>query len=456
MKGLAATFIELFQKKAPLDKRLDIHENGIGNNYPELVESRIENSVTALRCKNLMASYIAGRGFGDDNNKVIVHPDKGTTLLDFTQQIADSIATHYGVFVHANYNGNYEIKSLDVLPFGDCKIGRKDDDGYTGKIHICSDWSDSKLSKNAIKIDAYNPDKKVIQAQVSAAKGINKYNGQIYYFHFGKYTYPIAPLHPCLDDAESEQKSSKYKNTILTKGFFGKDICVTKPLINVNLTEDDDDYKIGVEKREAFKETLKKFIGADNADGILHLEMDFEGDDIEKEMIFKTIESNINDKLFSYTESSVANNIRMCFNNVPPILINAKESMFGPNGSALIEAKKFYQDETERERLILQEIVIRLMCKMVKPVENLEIVPLLTEVSVENDPDEARKKAQATLKGSVGGVTALLQIQQSVAEEKTDRSAAIAIIEEIFGIEKTRAAEMLGSPELENDGAVNN
>lgn len=386
MKGLASTFIELFQKRPKLDKRLDVHENGIGNSYPELVESRIENSVTALRCKNLMASYISGKGFGIDFNKIIVHQDKGTTLLDFTQQVSESIATHYGVFIHVNYNGAYEIKSLDVLPFTDCLVGKKDDNDYSGKIHVCSDWSDNKLAKKALKIDVYNPDKKVIEKQITKSKGLSKYNGQVFYFHFGKYTYPIAPIHPCLDDAESEQKASKYKNTILTKGFFGKQMVVTKPLIEPALYDDQDseEFKEQSKKRDEFKKTITKFLGVDNIDGIMHLEMEFQNDDIEKEILFKNVEQNIDDKIFAHTEKSVANNIRMCFNNVPPILINANDTMFGPNGSALLQAKLFYQDETERERLIVEQIIQQLCAKMKEPIKNMSLIPLVENEQINN------------------------------------------------------------------------
>ena len=46
----------------------------------------------------------------------------------------------------------------------------------------------------------------------------------------------------------------------------------------------------------------------------------------------------------------------------------------------------------------------------------------------------------------------LLQIQQSVAAGTTDRGAAIAIIEEIFGIDAEKAGQMLGTPKKQDDG----
>jgi len=65
-----------------------------------------------------------------------------------------------------------------------------------------------------------------------------------------------------------------------------------------------------------------------------------------------------------------------------------------------------------------------------------------------NKDEEARKKSQAELKGSVGGVTALLEVQKSVSEGTTDLEAAVEIIKEIFGIEETIARKMLGTPKI--------
>jgi hypothetical protein len=380
MKNLGAAFLEIFKNKgAKYDKTLKIHKNGVDNNYPDLVETLIENSVTATLSANLMASYISGKGFGDELNKIIVHKEKGTTLLQFAQDIADSIATHRGVFIHVNYDANYDHKDFDVLPFSDCRIGKKDDNSYNGKILVCENWADSKLAKKAKVVDVYNPIEKVVKSQIKKAKSIEKYNGQIYYFKYGKKTYPLSPIHPCLEDADSEKQSSVFKNRSLRKGWFGKVAIVTKPLVDGSLEGvDDEEYQVQVTARDHFRNTIKQFIGVENVDGALHVEMEFEGDDLEKEFLIKNIDSNINDKLFAHTENTVRDNIMMCFNNVPAALVRSKDgSLFGQSGNAIKEMKIFYQDQTFDERSKVEEIVNKLMKKFQDPQENLKIVPLI-------------------------------------------------------------------------------
>lgn len=389
MKGLASAFIEFLNKIPKFDKRAGIYNNGVDNNYPELVESVIANSVTALRCKNTMASFISGKGFGDVLNKIIVNERKGTTLLKLSQDIADSISEHGGFYIHTNWNANIEITDFDVLPFGDCRIGKKDDDGYSGKIHVCSDWSDDKLSKAARKIDVFNPLKSVIEDQASKAKGFDKYNGQVYYFKFGKYTYPLAPIHPCMEDADSEKRASIYKNTSLRKGFFGKTLVITKPLVDPMISEDTEPeiYREQASERDSFRETIKKFVGAENVDGVMHLELEMQTDDIDKEILFKNIESNIDDKLFAFTEGSVGDNICTTY-KMPHILIRPKDSgLFAASGELIKQAKQYAQDETNNERMILEETINKLMSRFVKPQKDLKIIPLI-EKEIKNVDNE--------------------------------------------------------------------
>lgn len=222
---------------------------------------------------------------------------------------------------------------------------------------------------------------------------------------------------------------------------------MTRPLVN-KFEQDEAEINKQETAQSDFKETIKQFIGAENSDGALHLEMDFEDAEIDKQILFKNIDSNINDKLFKFTEDSVADNIRMCFNNVPAALISAADnSLFGASGESIAQMREFYQDQTSDERMVLEQVVNQLLKNFTTPQENIKIMPLYAAVVAPvKDPDEARRQAQATLKGSVGGVTALLTIQQSVAAGTTDRSAAIAIITEIYGIDAVKAAEMLGNP----------
>jgi hypothetical protein len=73
-------------------------------------------------------------------------------------------------------------------------------------------------------------------------------------------------------------------------------------------------------------------------------------------------------------------------------------------------------------------------------------------VSVQNDSetspqiDQKRLEAQASLKGTVGGVQGILEIQRSVSTGITDRDAAIALLVEIYGFTNEQASNIIGNP----------
>ena len=60
--------------------------------------------------------------------------------------------------------------------------------------------------------------------------------------------------------------------------------------------------------------------------------------------------------------------------------------------------------------------------------------------------DQKRLEAQANLKGTVGGVQGILEIQRSVSTGITQRDAAIALLVEIYGFNNEQASNIIGNP----------
>ena len=69
--------------------------------------------------------------------------------------------------------------------------------------------------------------------------------------------------------------------------------------------------------------------------------------------------------------------------------------------------------------------------------------------------DDTTLAAQAALKGSVGGVQALLQVQASYSAKTTTFESAIAILIKLFGVDRETAIVLLGNPIIETNGTNN-
>jgi hypothetical protein len=155
---------------------------------------------------------------------------------------------------------------------------------------------------------------------------------------------------------------------ILRKGFFGKQIIMTPPLISNDepemvlndagqLVRNREFAKRQAEADEV-KKTIESFIGSENAGGALMIESPDFINGIDTIFKIQTINSELNDKMFEYTENSVSKNILMAFNNLPVALVKSPDSaMFGNSGESILEAKKMYWENTAKERSKLEAII---------------------------------------------------------------------------------------------------
>lgn len=375
---IVTELIKIWKNLVRFDTKQGIYVNGVDNAYPERIERLINNSVTARQSASLLQSFIVGKGLGVDDKFII--NSKGTTLLEFLNEVSHSFSRQYGYFIHVNYNLEGDITYADLLPYSHCRIGKKDDNDYNGKILVSSDWNDKKIKPTVF--DVYNDRKEVVMKQI-ARDGIKKYKGQVLYVNPTPFIYPLSKLDPVQLDADSEHQISVFKNASLRKGFFGKQLIITRPFTDGDVGSEG--YAKGITERDKFRETIQDFMSVENTGSVLHLEMDLLGVEFEKEIIFKNIDSNINDKLFEHSETSISDNIRMAFNNIPASLIRSKEGgLFGNSGEAINMMKLFYNDETTYERMLVEQSISKIMMNFKDFKRGVKIIPLVKQIEDAN------------------------------------------------------------------------
>jgi len=151
---------------------------------------------------------------------------------------------------------------------------------------------------------------------------------------------------------------------------------------------------------------------------------------------------------------------------IPPALAGIDQKS-GFSGSDLEEAYDVYNALTQDGRDTIEDGINRVLENSTFSIQKIKVKPLTLEggeiVEEEKADDDSVKvkpkkvvskeqqKAQSNLRGSVGGVQGILSIQQSVAAGDTSRSAAITILNEIYGIEEEVAIKILGSVEEETE-----
>jgi len=379
---LKASIHEIDKRTTKFDKTLGVIANGAGNMYPEISERFILNSVTAKMAAGVMASYLAGKGFGKEDNKLIVNKD-GLTLKKLGRTIAKNLSKQRGVFIHFDYNQNFEPSGVRVLPYTDCRLGKKDDNEYNGKIVVLDEWhgaTKKDVSDKGRVVDVYNPNPKIVEAQIEAAGGIDDYQGQIWYVNLEEeYVYALSQIDSVMNDCDSESQAGIFKNRSLRRGYFGKTVIKTKPLAG-NLEDYEGDqakYQQALSERDEFKDTISDFFGAENVGGALVIEADAGGDDLDDSMEIINTPSDVDDKMFAHTEESVFQNILVSFNNIPKDLVRSSDTVFSSSGEALQIMKETYQENTSFERDELEEVVNVITNALPKISKNVNLIPLI-------------------------------------------------------------------------------
>lgn len=149
---MKALLIDVWKRLTPWNKSADVYANDTDNGYPERMDRLINNSVTAKSASAIMVQYLIGKGFGSDNDNIIVNKAKRLKLADFADDVADDLVKQRGVFIHVNWNALYRIADFSVIPFEWCRIGKADSNDYAGKVAVCRDWLKPKRAISSLSM----------------------------------------------------------------------------------------------------------------------------------------------------------------------------------------------------------------------------------------------------------------------------------------------------------------
>lgn len=359
-----------------ISKQEGIFNNGKGNNYPEFIENLINASVTAKSAAGMLSGFISGNGFelGNQLNALIIYEDilGEITMLELLKEISNSLSRHDGAYLNIQYNANAKVTGIKVLPYKNCRIGKTDSFGYSGKIHVNEKWGKGHKKTDTICVDVFNPVERVVLKQISASGGIKNYRGQIAFLSMDKTEiYPTPLVDVCRDDADTEAQISSFKNGELRGGFFAKYIVHHSEFESENDAID-------------LKNKMQTLMSGEHEASLLLLSGTFDsnGEWISNSNIkIEKLEQNIDDKIFEGYEKTIANNIRKAFKVIPKILIDSEDSgIFGQSGAAFIEAIKFYNMQTSEYRTSVSQFIRKILSNHSDPqiaaITNYNIKPL--------------------------------------------------------------------------------
>jgi len=427
------------------DERTEVFNFGKDNAFPSLFNELGKLSVTSKTCIDKVAKAIYGGGL-NVSQKFKVNSKQ--TLNQAWRFASRQFARQNNVYLHVTYDLNFKPKSFTVIPVTHVRKGKADDKGYSGKYLVYDNWDKVKSSKIMSEsfnvIDTFNPREDIVRGQIEEAGSITEYKGQI--LHINKEedsVYGYSDLYPVLNDALNEVDGSVFKRKGSKSGYLN-----TKVMIVPKFADEDD--------KKAFKKELNNFKGAENAGDVVLLEADDDVEDVKKSLQVSDLTTPFNDKIFEYSEKTAEASICKAF-GIPIIMVRPSEGVFGNNGTALYEARKQVYQDREEEREQLLSAFNSVLTIMAEPVI-VDVVNPYADEEEQNEVEDANKKAQANLRGSVGGVQAFIdKIVLPIANGLIDVEQGIKIVVNIYGFTEDKAREMLeGTKKQDNDGFDNN
>lgn len=346
---------------------------GSNNDYPQIMERLINNSMTAKSVSKIYSKFLAGNGFNEAVNNVVIGTDskgKPITVIKLLRQCCTYISKHYGCFIHVNITLDGKVKNVRPIPFKNCRFASGDDNGYHAFVGVYENWekdSDKVDTKGRVfdktKIrwyNIFNLNPEVYTKQIASAGDVNNFKGQVY-FHFldDDFLYPLSPFDPVALDCDTEYQVEVYMNNQTRNGMTKKTVM---RMVEPQNKEDE----------EALQEEVKAWQGTDgNNTLVLYDEVDPTTGELKTSGAFKVdqIDSNIDDEMFSEWGKKLTNNIRKAVNALPAILIDYEESKLGTtSGEAIIQATKFYNAMTLDDRKSISEMFRELLSKFDDPI----------------------------------------------------------------------------------------
>lgn len=395
-------------------------ENGINNSNFKTYDDAYDDSPTNASIINAFVSYTYGEGLVDKNG------------IDLTQYISA------------------EDILLIVQDFK--KYG-----GYACQVI----WLDGKLL--AFERIAIN------KLAINVLKPTMKVNGYWYSFDWTKRTLYKPVFYPkytgeyqgnslevlCIKRPRSEtffpvpnylpaipwaQVEGELANT--AKNFLEKSRSILT-IINYNNGSIDDEV-IAQKKADAVRE---KAVGSENAGACLVAFNNGAEDAITADQLHPP---ELNQQNVFFTEEAERCIIKG--HSAPPILFSGSNqgSGFSSNADEIeISTKALYRRHINPDREMILNGLNSIFKNINEKIE-LDFKDFEEEKALEQNTDVPLDSktidAQAQLKGSVGGVQSLLEVQASYVAGTTTYEAAIAILDLIFGFTREQAIRLLGNP----------
>lgn len=324
------------------------------NVYPQKVRNIIGASSTGVQCLDRYARFIEGNGLRDLTFAEAIVNNDGDTADDIQSAVAKDLAMFGGFALHVNWGvsvGGYVVTEVHHLPFEQCRLTEGDDIRYIGRIATHHDWTGKSTvngRRETVSVDnvrylhRFNPNQQVIQAQVEAAGGIDRYDGQVLWVSMaGRDTYPTPKYDSVLTELSADEGLSNVKFRNVRNNFLPSCMLIVRE--GQSLDNDAD-----AARDSGYSQDLAMFQGDERSNNILEWTVRPNEEPPElREFPTKNF-----DKDFEVTDRSVVERIYCAFEQEPFLAI--RNGKLGFSGDVIADAYTYYSLLVNKEQRFIE------------------------------------------------------------------------------------------------------
>ncbi len=243
---------------------------GADNLFPQTLLDVIDDSDTASAAMQVRAEFIEGNGINDIGLAEMPINRKGELLDDWIAAQAENLASGEVIAAIVGYNALGQKVSLEHVQWDYIRFKEPDDLGnitMAGIFPYLGSTLYSKKKDDHTLVFMYNPDPRVVLAQIKSVGGIEYYNGQLVYITVGrsrKSIYHIPSYAGGTSAFETEAELSKYDYRVVTT-----DLATSGMVKSLKKKTSNKD---SVEDADSLANRLADHQGSDNAGSIIVVE----------------------------------------------------------------------------------------------------------------------------------------------------------------------------------------
>ena len=409
---------------------------GDNNLYPDYLINLMNTSSKHNSLIRKKVNMSVGEGFVETPSlkQFIANPNGKEDLNDIVFKNGYDLATYGGYALAVTWsNDRTKIVRESFVDYSKVRIAKHlEDDSEMAQLqeqgvefyYISSDWSQYKKDKyKPVLIQGFSETHKGEATQLIY---VNEYRAGVDY-----YTYPdyIASV----DWIELDKEIANFHLSSVHNGF--------TPSMVMNMRGG---VPTAEEQKEFKKKVQKQYGGSDNASRVF---ITFsENADTSPEFI--PINLNASDDRFLQLEEQIQQNIIIAHGASPIVAGVAISGKLGSSDEVIESEQVFQKNVIDGKQKLLERAYNKILMvngsdekielKGVKSFDEVE------DIVEDGEPIDVEAEAKANLRGSVGGVTGILDIAAQVAAGVISRESGEAVLEIIFGLNTEDAGRLLG------------